>query len=134
MGKRKGHWPDLIKVQPMDWQVFIVRPSSLAAFSEMRLSIGDDPVQVIADNQMWEDGLKSGGAMFSVVNTNYILALPDEWNDELVYHEALHCASRLWHDAGAQLKLPRNDEVLTYTQGHIVKLLKQKFYKEQVKK
>jgi hypothetical protein len=129
MTKRK--WKDIIKVQPMNWQVFIVRPSSLADFSQFRLDLGDDPVEVVEDNASWDYCLRSGGAMFCCRGPNYVMVIHDEWDHETTYHEALHCASRLWHDAGADLKLPRNDEVLTYTQGHIVRLLIEKFYKEQ---
>lgn len=131
MARRK--WKDVIKVQPMDWQVFVVRPSSLADFRDALLSWGHHPVTTAECHHEWEQSLSYGGAVFTEWGGNYIMALPDTWDHELVYHEALHCAIRLWDDAGARLKLPGNEEVLTYTQGHIVKLLTEKFYKDQRK-
>lgn len=131
MARRK--WKDIIRVQPMNWQVFVVRPSNLAAFADYLLKVGMHPVTTVECHHEWEQSLKGGGAMFTEWAGNYILALPDTWDSELVYHEALHCAIRLWHDAGAKLELPLNEEVLTYTQGYIVRLLVEKFYKQPLR-
>lgn len=58
----------------------------------------------------------------------YIMYLPEEYDDVVVYHEALHATTKLWEDAGAELDSCKNDEVLTYTQGYIVAEIK-KLYK-----
>lgn len=131
---RKTKWKTRILVQPMNWNVFVTTPSSLADFCQWLLDSGADPVEVVKTQIVWRESLDSGGAMFSIWGENYILVLPDEFKDELVYHEALHCAVNLWADAGANLELPLNEEVLTYTQGHIVQLLKKHIYKLPEKK
>lgn len=128
MASRK--WKDIIKVEPLGWSVHVVRPSTLADFANFLLSTGAHRVLVAECHNDWEESLESGGAMFTEWNGTYIMALPDEFVHELVYHEALHCAIRLWADAGAKLALPDNEEVLTYTQGYIVRLLVAKFYKQ----
>lgn len=127
------HWPDIIRVQPMNFPVMVVRPSSLAMFLEhMEHHKCGKHFQAEVHDQV--ERVQSGGASFYFGGENYILFLPDEWDDINVFHEALHCAIRLWDDVGADLSLPENEEVLTYTQGHIVKLLKKKFYPEGKKK
>lgn len=131
---RKTKWKTRIVVQPMNWNVFVTTPSSLAAFCQWLLDQGADPVEVVKTQIVWEDSLSSGGAMFSIWGENYILVLPEEFDDQLVYHEALHCAINLWKDAGAQLDIDFNEEVLTYTQGHVVQLLKKHIYKIPEKK
>ena len=122
------HWNDFIVVHPMGFEVMVVRPSSLAMFLEHMDYHGCGP-HFKADMQVHLHKVENGGGCFYFDGENYILLLPDEWSDTVIYHEALHCAIRLWHDVGAGLLLPDNEEVLTYTQGYIVELLKQKFYK-----
>lgn len=127
------HWMDTIVVQPMDFTVLVVRPSSLAMFLE-HMEHHECGKHFQADIQVQIDAVMNGGGSFFSSESSYILLLPDEWDDIVVFHEALHCAIRLWDDVGADLILPDNEEVLTYTQGHIVKLLKKKFYPEKKKK
>ena len=50
----------------------------------------------------------------------YVMVLPEMFQTETVYHEALHCAMTMWEQAGAELHMTSNQEVLTYTQTHIV--------------
>jgi len=50
----------------------------------------------------------------------YVMVLPEDFQTETVYHEALHCAMTMWEQAGAELDMTRNQEVVTYTQTHIV--------------
>lgn len=127
------HWMDTIVVQPMDFAVLVVRPSSLAMFIEhMEHHKCDKHFQADVHEQI--ASVQSGGASFYSSESTNILFLPDEWDDIVVFHEALHCAVHLWDIAGANLQLPDNDEVLTYTQGHVVNLLKKKFYPEKKKK
>lgn len=130
MGK-KGHpakWADSIIVQPMELPVMVVRPSNLALFLE-HMEHHKCSKHFQADIAFHLAKTDNGGACFYFDNKNYILLLADEWDETSVFHEALHCAIRLWHDVGAKLKVPQNEEVLTYTQGHIVALLKKHIYK-----
>ncbi len=59
------------------------------------------------------------GGFLNLGGQDYVIILPDEWVHSTVYHEALHAATRMWYDIGAELKVPENDEVLTYTVGYI---------------
>lgn len=70
---------------------------------------------------------KAGGCL-PLQDLAVLLILPEEWDDEVVYHEALHCATRMWYDVGADLVVPKNDEVLTYTQGYIANYIKEVCY------
>lgn len=128
-GGHPRNWADRIQVEPMQIWVMVVRPSSLAKFMEHMEYHGCGP-HFKASIQEHIEKVTQGGGCFYSDESNYILMLPDEWNDIVVFHESLHCAVRLWHDVGADLALPDNEEVLTYTQGYIVRLLKKKFYKE----
>lgn len=120
-------WQDRVSIQPFGWDLFVVRPSSLAAFSKhlkagklskkMQKSFAKAAASIYGD----------GGAMFW---QGQVLILQEEWDEISVWHEALHVAISFWEDAGADLHLYKNQEVLTYTQGHVVKLLKEKFYPE----
>jgi hypothetical protein len=135
MGKKFKHprdWADTITVQPMAFPVLVVTPSSLAKFLE-HMEHHECGKHFQADIIHHTEKAKNGGACFYFDSGNYILLLPAEWDDESVFHEALHCAIRLWHDVGARLQLPRNEEVLTYTQGHIVQMLKKQIYNMKVK-
>lgn len=122
-------WNDLVKVQPFNWDLFIVRPSSLAAFGKHMKECGWDKAARKEALSTMKEALDAGGAMFY---HGQIMVLPDEWLESHVWHEALHAAIHYWEEAGAQLGLYDNQEVLTYTQGHIVKLVKEKVYTEEV--
>ncbi len=58
----------------------------------------------------------------------YMIALPDKWNPHITYHEALHASTRMWYDLGANLIVPENDEVLTYTMNYIAEYIEEKCY------
>lgn len=60
---------------------------------------------------------------------NYVMLLPDEYVESVVWHEALHLTTRMWEQAGAELHFCHNDEVLTYTQGHVVEVIKRMYQK-----
>lgn len=121
-------WPHIVRVQPFDWNIHIVAKSNLAGWFNYIMKLGEDPTWCVSNHQEIEKLLESGGAHFySDDQRNYVLMLPDKFKAELVYHEALHAAVCLWHDAGANLILPDNDEVLTYTTDHIVRLVKQHY-------
>lgn len=68
------------------------------------------------------------GGCLPLADGRILVILPDEYSSEIVYHEALHCATSMWYDVGANLEVPRNDEVLTYTQGFIANYIKEVCY------
>jgi hypothetical protein len=80
-----------------------------------------------APDDYLESASYSQGAFFHTP-AGYILFLPEEYNEETTWHEALHATTKMWGDAGAQLDVLENDEVLTYTQEHIVRLIKEALY------
>lgn len=57
-----------------------------------------------------------------------LLILPEEYNVTTVHHEALHAATRMWYDVGANIKVPENDEVLAYTMNYIADYIKEVCY------
>ena len=48
----------------------------------------------------------------------------------IIAHEAMHCATYVWHQAGANLHIHDNDEVTAYTMGHIMELIYNALEKE----
>ncbi|MEE8598924.1 MAG: hypothetical protein V3S69_05360 [Dehalococcoidales bacterium] len=56
---------------------------------------------------------------------DYAMYLPEEYVEQFVWHEALHCTTQMWYDAGGNIHSCENDEVLTYTQGYIVGMIKE---------
>ena len=95
----------------------------------MRVFFDENTFRNYCKNAGYEDianSVTDSGGMFVAEDCfAYSMYLPEEFNDQVVYHEALHCATRLWDDAGAELHSYNNDEVLTYTQGYIVAMLKE---------
>lgn len=88
----------------------------------------DTLMQELLKEKEWKlaDNLDSCEGLFIQYGTfNYAMFLPEEYNEVTTWHECLHAATRLWYDAGAELDSMMNDEVLTYTQGHIVGLIKE---------
>lgn len=55
-------------------------------------------------------------------NFEYVMYLNIEkhgYCSQTLFHEALHLATRMWHEAGANLDSYHNDEVLTYTMNYV---------------
>lgn len=132
MGKKAKAkaWKFTIHVQPMGWAVYVVTQSNLADFCQWAVDHGENLEWASQWSSEMNSLLSRGGASFYWDSGhNYLLVLPAKFRWDLTYHEALHCAIRLWHNAGARLKLPLNEEVLTYTTDHIVREVK-KLYKE----
>lgn len=77
---------------------------------------------------MLADEGTEAAAILLLDDLNILMMLPEEWDEIAVWHESLHCATRMWYDVGAELKVPRNDEVLTYTQGYIASYIKEVCY------
>jgi hypothetical protein len=48
-----------------------------------------------------------------------LIVLPLHYDAGVIHHEAFHAASHMWYDVGADLQVPLNDEVLTYTMNYI---------------
>ena len=133
--KHPKDWLDTVWVQPLNHCIYVVRPSSLVMFVE-HMKFHKCDKHFIRDVKEMVKHVKScpGNATYYSDDVgNSIMVLPDEYDEMATYHEALHAAVRLWHRAGAKLKLPRNDEVLTYAQGDIVKSIKRQVYKLKVK-
>lgn len=85
-------------------------------------------IEICRDNKEGEtaERLEHCRGMFIACGCfEYIMYLPEEYEERVVWHEALHATTRLWYDAGAGLDSMVNDEVLTYTQGYIVGLIKE---------
>lgn len=82
---------------------------------------------------MLHDPSKLGGFL-QLDDGMFAIILPEHWDHGVVYHEALHAATAMWYDVGAELKVPDNDEVLTYTMNYIVNYIEEVCYadKEQV--
>lgn len=135
MSKSKKHkeWADTIMVQPLNHQVMVVRPSNFALFSK-HMKYHECAASFIEEvgHRVGLAERGEGACFYHDTSGNRILVLPDDYDEICVWHEALHAATWLWHYAGAELEVPRNDEVLTYTQGHIVRLLKKEIYKMEV--
>jgi len=58
----------------------------------------------------------------------YMIAIPEKYDAHVVYHEALHATTRMWYDLGANLEIPLNDEVLTYTMNYIAEYIEEHCY------
>lgn len=61
------------------------------------------------------------GAFFAADTTLFFWV--DDCDIISIMHESLHIATYMWHKAGANLHMYENDEVLAYTQGHILELV-----------
>lgn len=124
--KKAKAWKYQFIVQPFNWTLNLVTPSCLDEFRKLRLKAGDDSVEVERIYCSIRDDLESGGACCGSFSGGgkMTVALPDEFDYTLAYHEAFHCATLLWDHAGANLAVPDNDEVLTYTADHVVREIK----------
>lgn len=131
MSKSDKHkdWKHTVIVQPLGWGIMVVTPSSLADYlKHMKYhKCGKDfRDEVARRTARSENG--SDATFYHDDRGNYIMMLPDKYMACSTYHEALHAAIDMWEQAGAQLKLFRNQEVLTYTQGHIVDMIRKTIY------
>lgn len=123
--KKAKAWKYQFVVQPFNWTLNLVTPSCLDAFRKFRLKAGDDVVEVEQCYKTINQHLSSGGACYIHFGEGEpVVALPDEFDCAQTYHEAFHCATLLWDHAGANLNVPDNDEVLTYTADHVVREIK----------
>lgn len=77
---------------------------------------------------MLSEDTTKGGALLSLGNGEYHMILPEEWEAGTVHHEALHAATAMWYDIGAELEVPKNDEVLAYTMNYIADYIKEVCY------
>lgn len=77
---------------------------------------------------MLGDDNSKDGALLCLGNGEYHMILPEEWDAGTVHHEALHAATAMWYDVGANLKVPQNDEVLAYTMNYIADYIKEVCY------
>lgn len=67
-----------------------------------------------------KEGMLTHAGTFGVTpNGVPFIYLQDEYNTITTAHECLHAAVYLWDSVGAQLSLPDNDEVLTYTMDYL---------------
>lgn len=70
-------------------------------------------------------GKDSGLFMSDSADQSYLMCLPDEFDNTTVFHECFHACMRVWYDAGADLRFPQNDEVITYMQGVMAKKIEE---------
>lgn len=106
----------------------------------INVAFPDRKIDVILGTAMAEDYMKRFGKIPSITRFvdgecdgcfmfdelgHYLLLLPAEFNHHVVFHEALHAATRIWYDCGAQLEVPHNDEVLTYTMNYLVEQIEE---------
>ena len=130
MSKKNKHedWANTIWIEPFDWPILLVTPSNFAKFKK-HMKFHKCSKEFIAECKVgMQYAINGGGCFYSDAGCNYIMFLPDTYNETTTYHECLHAAVHLWDRAGGNIKLPRNDEVLTYTQGYIVRLVKAHLY------
>lgn len=124
--KADKKWKYQFVVQPFDWTLNLVTPSCLEAFRRFREKAGDDKIELEQCYRVISAQLESGGACYIQWGGGVepVVALPDNFDYAKTYHEAFHCATLLWEHAGANLNVPENDEVLTYTADHVVREIK----------
>lgn len=105
--------PNLIKFFKMT-----VQPAGACVL----LCLSDEQYQSVLEMEGIEDGGNHNGAFLfnGEEPLRYILHIPLDAEVSVIYHEALHCATRMYYDMGANLDAHYNDEVLCYTQTHIV--------------
>lgn len=78
-----------------------------------------------------EDYDLPGGAGIFIPIDHFLLIWLEDRNDHIsLAHEALHAATYVWHQAGADLHIHDNDEVTAYTMGHIMELIYNALEKE----
>jgi len=65
-----------------------------------------------------------GGFMWHT-DGSYAMVLPEKYDAHVTFHECLHAATRIWYDAGADLEVPCNDEVLTYMMNYLVEQIEE---------
>ena len=72
------------------------------------------------------------GVFLYCSNGAMCIALPAEFDMHITFHECLHAAGRIWYDAGAQIEVPKNDEILTYFMNYLVEQIERIYnaYKE----
>lgn len=118
-------WKWQFTVQPFNWTLNLVTPSSLEEFRRFREKAGDDKIELEQCYRILSEHLSHGGACYiQWGGVEPVVALPDEFDYARTYHESFHCATLLWEHAGANLNVPDNDEVLTYTADHVVREIK----------
>ena len=106
----------------------------------IRLQAPDTPIAICLGKPAWSDMLNFYGfsqeeiddyltsnAVCGFTGSSIIplyIALPKEYNPILTAHECLHAAIAIWSHAGANIALPDNDEVLTYTMDALHRMIK----------
>ncbi len=105
--------------------------------SQLLITTGADMLQRFAKSHgltehsfirsFFQDCGMAGGCM-PLEGGRILVILPEIYSAEVVFHEALHCATSMWYDIGAELEVPQNDEVLAYTQGYIATYIKEICY------
>lgn len=78
-------------------------------FRQMKLPPDEDPSRGAVYRFAGDEGLQ-----------RLIMHLPEERDEEVLWHEALHMATALMDIHGVEIS-HRNDEVLAYLQSHIVR-------------
>lgn len=111
-----------IKVEPFGWSVMLT--SDMESVRQYFKDTGT-PDEYIPDE-------KCIGGFTAPPDAFLVMTLPAVYSEETIWHEALHVTMYMWDYAGAQLDPHHNDEVYTYTQGHIVRLINKCFYHREV--
>ena len=123
-----------MKMQYYKFQLDITKDTVLVVFTKEQLQSAIKAAADYGANDILADniahGLPEGMAgthFFSRDNSSFhIIWINEEVLDsdleywKVVAHEALHCATCVWHNVGAELDARKNDEVLTYTMNHIM--------------
>ena len=98
-------------VQPVGWQ--------------LRIYVGEEGRQhIVHDVQRFDPEFEydfGSGAFFGVDTLLFFWV--EDFDILAITHEALHIATYMWEKAGANLHVYNNDEVLAYSQGHILDLV-----------
>lgn len=110
-------------VQPMGW--------------ELRIYGGEEGWKHLHDDLKRHGGrvdmMPDCAAIFVGYDTTLYIHVGDLDEDGMpdsllaVVHEALHATTYVWETVGANLHVHHNDEVLAYTQGHILDLVMSAF-------
>lgn len=94
--------------------------------SPLRIYFGEEGREhLIHDVQLCDDSFEAPdtSGLFICVGPYLLIWVEDPDDPVVVAHEALHAATYVWEKAGANLHVYNNDEVLTYTMGHIMDLI-----------
>lgn len=125
-----------ITMQPLDLKIPVVVESELPMFLEACRSTCSNLAKLEAAGATISKHLADGGAMTGCdmveeFDHPIVLFLLDEYDEEMVYHEALHAVIDGWAAAGKRIKLGGkydDSEILTYGQAHLVREIKRLVY------